>query len=71
MDKKRMVGTEEAEVLYSTPKGTLANWRSAKKGPKFYKVNRKILYKLEDLEDFFTATPVSTVDSIEAGEEKR
>jgi hypothetical protein len=62
---KRMVGPDKAEGLYSVPKGTLANWRSQKKGPKFYKINRKVLYRLEDLEDFFTANPVLTADSIE------
>ncbi len=63
-EKRRMVGPALVEELYSIPKGVLANWRSMKKGPKFYKVNRKVLYKLEDLEDFFTANPVLTVDSI-------
>jgi hypothetical protein len=69
MEHKRMVGPDEAESLYSVPKGTLANWRWAKKGPRFYKVGQKVLYKLEDLEDFFTANPVLTVDSMP--EEKR
>lgn len=64
MDKRKMLGPAEVESLFSVPVGTLANWRSAKKGPKFYKVNRKVLYKMEDLENFFTANPVLTVDSI-------
>ena len=64
MEKRRMVGPDDAETLYSVPKGTLANWRWAKKGPKYYKVNHKVLYRLEDLEDFFTANPVLTVDSL-------
>lgn len=67
-DRKRMVGPEEAESLYSIPKGTLANWRWAKKGPKFFKVGHKVLYKLDDLEDFFTSNPVLTVDSLPEGQ---
>jgi hypothetical protein len=67
MDKRKMVGPVEVENLFSVPTGTLANWRSAKRGPKYYKINRKVLYKLEDLEDFFTSTPVLTIDSIENG----
>jgi len=63
---KKMVSTAEAADLFSTSPGTLQNWRSLKKGPKFYKVNRKILYRLDDLENFFTSKPVLTTDSIEA-----
>ena len=66
MDKnKRMIGPREVESLYSIPVGSLANLRSLRKGPKFYKVNRKVLYKLEDLEEFFTSNPVLTTDSPE------
>jgi hypothetical protein len=63
--KARMVSPEDAARLFSTSPGTLANWRCLKKGPRFYKVNRKILYKVDDLEDFFTSAPVQTIDSLE------
>jgi len=66
--KKMMVCPEEAAALFSISRGTLANWRTAKKGPRFYRVSRKILYKIEDLEEFFTSTPVLTIDSIELQE---
>lgn len=62
--QKRMVTTIEAASLFSTSPGTLMNWRSLKRGPKFYRVSRKILYRLEDLESFFTREPVLTVDSL-------
>jgi hypothetical protein len=62
---KKMVSAQEAAIMYSISAGTLGNWRSSKKtGPKYFKVNRKILYKVEDLETFFTATPVLTRDSL-------
>jgi len=59
-----MVSTGEAAAMFSVAGGTLQNWRSQKKGPKFFKVNRKILYRVEDLEKFFTSTPVLTFDNL-------
>lgn len=29
--------------------GTLANWRHGKKGPRFYKISGRVLYKLADV----------------------
>ena len=61
---KIMVPPDEVSALYGTAVGTLGNWRSKKIGPKFYRVQRrKILYRLEDLEAFFTAHPVLTNSS--------
>ncbi len=62
--KPMMISTQEAAAMFSIASGTLQNWRSLAKGPRFFRVNRKILYKMEDLEDFFTANPVLTVDSL-------
>ena len=63
--KKVMITPQEASLLFGTSEGTLGNWRSKKIGPKYYRVQRrKILYRLEDLEEFFTAHPVLTVSSL-------
>ena len=45
--------------------GTLANWRNQKRGPKYYKVSRKVVYRKEDVENFLFRNPVLTSDSIE------
>jgi hypothetical protein len=60
---KIAVTTEEAAQIYGPEKGTLANWRSQRKGPHFYRVGRKILYKIADLEAFLFQKPVQTIDS--------
>ncbi len=62
---KKMIGRREAAAMYGVACGTLANMLSQRRGPRAYKVGRKILYKLEDLELFFTANPLQTVDSAE------
>jgi len=46
-------------------KGTLANMRSKKQGPKYYKSGRKIIYRVEDIERWLYQHPVLTIDSVE------
>ncbi|MCX5806970.1 MAG: helix-turn-helix domain-containing protein [Proteobacteria bacterium] len=60
---KQAITAEQAAEVYGLSKGTLANMRFAKKGPKFYKVGRKILYKVTDLEAWLYQNPVQTLDS--------
>lgn len=45
--------------------GSLANLRCQKRGPKFYKLSRKIVYRPEDIEAFLFQNPVLTIDSME------
>ena len=65
--RKKMVSPNEAAQMYSTAPGTLGNWRAAKRGPKFFKVGHKVLYQVDDLESFFTSSPVLTIDSLPEG----
>jgi len=44
--------------------GTLANLRCQKRGPKFFKINRKVVYRPEDIEAFLFQNPVLTIDSV-------
>lgn len=60
-----MVSRKEAAELYGMSAGTLGNWFSQRRGPKAYKCGTKTLYKISDLEEFFTANPVLTTDSLE------
>ncbi len=46
--------------------GSLANMRCQKRGPKFFKVNRKVVYRPEDIEAFLFQNPVLTIDSEKA-----
>jgi hypothetical protein len=61
---KKMVSTKEVAEIYPVCTGTLQNWRVMKQGPRFFRVGRKVLYRLDDLENFFTTTPVLTNDSL-------
>lgn len=58
--------TEQVAKAYGLKKGTLANLRWAKRGPKYYRNGRKILYKISDVEAWLFANPVLTIDTPEA-----
>ena len=47
--------------------GSLANLRLQKRGPRFFKVGRKVVYRVEDIEAYLFAAPVLTRDSVEPG----
>lgn len=49
---KDIMTTEELAKKWKMNPGSLANWRSEKKGPKFVKLGRKVRYKLKDIERF-------------------
>jgi hypothetical protein len=65
---KRMVGRKEAAMMFSVAAGTLANMLCEGRGPRAFRVGRRILYKIEDLEEFFCSSPVHTVDSLRQAE---
>ncbi len=65
--ERRMVDRKTAAEMYSVSPGTLANLLSKRKGPRAYKCGSKVLYKISDLEDFFCATPIETIDSHACG----
>ena len=70
MDSKKTALTPKEVVGFypalTESEGTLANWRNQKRGPKFYRVSRKIVYRPEDIEAFLFQNPVQTIDSARA-----
>jgi len=42
--------------------GTLANLRSQKRGPRYYKIGKKICYDVADLRAFVFADPIQTIN---------
>jgi predicted DNA-binding transcriptional regulator AlpA len=62
--EKKYGNPEEVAKAFGFSRGTLANWRSKKYGPKYYKVNRKILYRFTDVEKWIQSYPVLTKDSL-------
>jgi len=65
--KKALIPKDVVEVYpeLTTSEGTLANWRAQKRGPRYYKVSRKVVYRPEDIEAYLFHNPVLTSDSID------
>jgi len=59
---KVSVTPEEAAKMYGLSVGTLAHMRSRKRGPRYHKVGKKVLYRVEDLERWLFGEPVMTID---------
>lgn len=62
---KRMLRTPAAAEFLGVRPNTLEIWRHQKRGPKFYRVGRCIVYDQEDLDAYVQAHGVHTIDSVE------
>ena len=65
MNKKKALSPKQVCEIYPTTTGTLANLRSQRRGPRYFKNGREILYRPADLEVWFFRHPVLTSDSLE------
>lgn len=64
--KKRAITPAELEEIYGIPRGSSANLRWQKKGPKYYKAGpRRVIYMVEDVEEWLSRNPVLTTDSVD------
>ena len=59
---KRSATPQEINEIYGLDVGTLANLRSKRRGPKFFKVGRRVYYFLADVEAWLRRCPVLTSD---------
>jgi hypothetical protein len=64
-ETRKAITPEVASQIYGVNVGTLANLRSQRRGPKFFKVGRRVIYRVEDFEKWLTSSPVLTLDSIQ------
>ena len=62
-EERRYITPKQAAAMYGFSFGYLANLRSKRQGPPFYRPGRKILYRVSDFEAWVTANPVKTVES--------
>jgi uncharacterized protein YjcR len=62
MPAKKLNTKEAAEFLGVKP-NTLEVWRTKKKGPKYSKIGSRVLYDINDLEEYFTSRSVHTKDT--------
>lgn len=63
MTKIGKLSTQEAADYYGLKKNTLEIWRCKHKGPRYSKLGTRVLYDMNDLEEFFKARAVDTMES--------
>jgi hypothetical protein len=52
MPGKRLLSSVETAKLLRTTQGALANLRCQGRGPTFYRIGRRILYDINDINEF-------------------
>lgn len=63
----RLLTPKQAAEVLGVPEGTLAQWRSQRRGPAFIKLEgRLVRYRARDLEGYITCSSVETVASSHA-----
>ena len=63
MDNK-ILTTKQFSKEYGLPEGSLANMRWRKIGPRYYKLNKKIIYRRADIEAWLFSNPVLTINAL-------
>lgn len=71
MAKTPKLNTQEVADYYGIKRNTLEIWRCKHKGPRYYKLGTRVLYDLDDLEEFFKARAVDTMESAPQGRHTR
>lgn len=56
-ERMRLLSPDEAAERLHVKVGTLAMWRSQGKGPRWVKLNRKVLYRPEAVDEFIRSLP--------------
>lgn len=63
MTTQQKLNTEEAAAYLGIKRNTLEVWRCKHKGPRYSKIGTRVLYDVNDLEAFFAARAVDTMES--------
>jgi hypothetical protein len=63
-NERKALTAKEVSEIYGINLGSLANCRWSKRGPRYYRTGRRIVYKPEDVEQWLFSQPVHTIDSV-------
>lgn len=63
MAKNPKLSNKEAAIYLGVKENTLEVWRCKHKGPRYSKIGSRVLYDVDDLEEFFKARSVDTMES--------
>ncbi|WP_243545795.1 helix-turn-helix transcriptional regulator [Pseudodesulfovibrio tunisiensis] len=60
---ERLLDTKEAAEVLRVSAGTLEVWRCIGRGPRYFKIGRRVLYKQHDLEEYVNSCGVRPLES--------
>jgi hypothetical protein len=63
MTSKQKLNTVEAAAYLGLQPNTLEIWRCRHRGPRYSKLGARVVYDRDDLEAFFTAKAIETLES--------
>jgi len=59
----KLLAEKQVAEIYGFSLGTLRNWRVLRQGPRFLKINGKMIrYRINDIEDYLAGCVEKTVD---------
>ncbi len=64
MNEEKTLTPSQVEEEYGIPYKTLNNWRWQKKGPKYIKAGKRILYRVRDIQRFLERCEVQTTEDM-------
>jgi hypothetical protein len=56
-ERRRMLDEHGAAAILNLSVGQLRRWRWLRAGPRYRKIGRRVLYQVQDLDDFIEAQP--------------
>jgi predicted DNA-binding transcriptional regulator AlpA len=59
---KKYITPEQLAEQTGISSKTWANWRSQKKGPRYYKIGKKVFYKMADIDRFIDGGLMVTIE---------
>ena len=62
-ENREILRTPEAAKYIGVKTNTLEGWRCQRKGPKFHKVGKNVVYFRDDLDGYLASRGVHTIDS--------
>ncbi len=63
MDNNQIFNNVTAAQFLNIKPATLAKWRSEHRGPRYSKIGRRIVYNVQDLEEYLEQNKIETLDT--------
>jgi predicted DNA-binding transcriptional regulator AlpA len=66
-DRERFLTTAEVARLARAPESTVRYWRQCGRGPRGFKIGRRVVYRLEEVEAWISRCDAGDTDAYRSG----